>query len=343
MSDDLLSRQLLLGDPAQNPLQTLRNFREGWTEVVLATGGRRKKTQHAPIIPAGGREPTFPIARLAVLPYAGSLPAIRLGSRRSQFADSLEAGLLANFGVPIRRFRSPPPLRETRSGEMENPNEAQLLRHCAQRGNERAWSEFIQRFGGQLQATVRYSLRRCGEAPSTDGVEELLQEVYCRLLENDGRHLRDCRGERDSEIAAYLARIAETVVRDQFRRRRALKRGGNCPVVRQIDKADSMATPFDTRGCPERRALARSHLLALFERYRAQGPRRRQERNLQVLLWSLVEGWTSREIAAALPGRPSPSSVNSLLYRLRRRLASVPTSSSLRRTQHAGALSDRTS
>ncbi len=231
---------------------------------------------------------------------------------------------------------------------MENLQTGQLLRRCAHQGNEQAWSQLIQRFGGELRAVVRSNLRQCGERPTAEGVAEALQEVYCQLLDNDGRHLRNFRGVRESELSNYLARITESVVRDLLRRRRALKRGGGFRRVRLVDKAETLPDPFDTRYCPERQTLARDQLRVLFARYRSQGPSHRQERNLRILLWSLVDGRTSREIAAALPERPSPSSVNSLLYRLRKRLASLPTppsitSSSLRRTQHAGAPSDRTS
>lgn len=226
---------------------------------------------------------------------------------------------------------------------MEYLNETQLLHHCAQRGNERAWSELVQRFDSQLQMAVRRGLRRGGAKLSVDEVNEMVQEVYCRLLDNDSRHLRDFRGKCEMEAAAYLSRIAETVVRDQLRRQRALKRGGFHLAMRQVDLASLRVTRIDTRDCPERRAMARSQLHRLLERYRASAPQRLHDRNLKILRWSLLEGWTSREIAGALPEKPTVSSVNSLLFRLRRRLASLPTSSSLRRIRRDAALSDHTS
>ena len=149
---------------------------------------------------------------------------------------------------------------------MENSSETQLLHHCAQRGNDRAWSELVQRFDSQLQMAVRRGLRRGGAKLSVDEVNEMVQEVYCRLLDNDSRHLRDFRGNCEMEAAAYLSRIAETVVRDQLRRQRALKRGGFHLAMRQVDLASLVVTRIDTRACPERRALARSQLRRLLER-----------------------------------------------------------------------------
>ena len=46
-----------------------------------------------------------------------------------------------------------------------------------------------------------------------------------------------------------------------------------------------------------------------------------RQRNLRVLRWALVEGWSSREIVRAEGGRMAVSTVDTLVHRARRRLA----------------------
>ena len=62
-----------------------------------------------------------------------------------------------------------------------------------------AWEELIGRFGTGLKARVGSVLRRCGVRPRNEHVEEIVQEVYCRLLAGGSRRLRRCRaGDRSS-------------------------------------------------------------------------------------------------------------------------------------------------
>jgi DNA-directed RNA polymerase specialized sigma24 family protein len=204
---------------------------------------------------------------------------------------------------------------------------AQLLHRCApganaDEGHEAAWRLFIRRYGRHLARAIRRTLRECGESCGRDVVEELRQEVYCRLLERDGQRLRNFRGSSDTAtVHAYLGAIARSVVVDDLRRRSALKRGGGlqrCAIARSaFEFAPDAARPTP---CPEQRAIAREGLRALIGNYAAETDTSQLRRSLQVLRWALVEGWSSREIAAALPGRLTPGSVDSMLYRLRRRL-----------------------
>ena len=204
---------------------------------------------------------------------------------------------------------------------MENETRIELLRRCAEEGGEQAWNELIRQFGQHLRRTVRRSLRRSGLSLDADGVEEMIQEVYCRLLEHDGRRLRQFRGNAEPSLAAYLAKIAESAVFDQVRHRRAAKRGGDRLIKKSLQALAAQGFDLDAHDCPEQRAIDRDRVRHLIRKFRsAKGPRNRG-RDLRILRLALLEGWTSREIAAVLPEPRTSSSVDSLLYRLRQRLA----------------------
>jgi RNA polymerase sigma factor (sigma-70 family) len=54
--------------------------------------------------------------------------------------------------------------------------------------------------------------------------EDLVQDVYKRLIEDDCRALKQFSGSSENSFCAYLAMIAVNVVRDHFREARAQKR-----------------------------------------------------------------------------------------------------------------------
>jgi DNA-directed RNA polymerase specialized sigma24 family protein len=167
---------------------------------------------------------------------------------------------------------------------------------------------------------VSGALVRRGGPFGEDLLEELVQEVWCRLLAGDRRALRDYRGGCDREAAAYLRRIAAAVVADRLRAERASKRRP-LRLVRLEPPLVEHGRLADRSGCPERRLLARERIRRL-ERLCGElvAGRRRRER-LIVARLALVEGSSSGEIVAHLGAPWTVSRVNSFLFRLRRRLA----------------------
>jgi DNA-directed RNA polymerase specialized sigma24 family protein len=177
---------------------------------------------------------------------------------------------------------------------------------------EAAWEELVVRYGTGLKARVGSVLRRCGVPPHCDQVEEIVQEVYCRLLAGGGRRLRRCRASSDVQVAAFLGKVAERVALDQLRAARALKRGGD-----QTDQGTMDERAVDPRANPEELVLGRERLRLFLERCSAAGGRGDHRRNARILALA-VGGWTSHEIAWAVGGELSARRVTGLLRRMRR-------------------------
>ena len=59
----------------------------------------------------------------------------------------------------------------------------ELMRRCAVRRDASVWQEFRSRFEVRLVAGLRRGLRRTGLHHPPVEVEDLLQDVYCKLLE----------------------------------------------------------------------------------------------------------------------------------------------------------------
>jgi RNA polymerase sigma factor (sigma-70 family) len=189
------------------------------------------------------------------------------------------------------------------------------------RSHETRWNELVERHGERVRSAVRVALRRFDERPDPERVDDLAQEVWCRLLERDRMRRAGPRGEREGETATYLRRVATTVVADVLRAEGAAKRRPRALLSLEPGDFGLRREPADERASPLRRLLARDQLrryLALCGRL--VGRRDARARRLVVrLAW--VAGLTSTDIARRIGGRWTSSGVDSLLHRLRRRLA----------------------
>ena len=198
-----------------------------------------------------------------------------------------------------------------------------LLRRCAAGGDEAAWRRFLELFGPALEAGVRRVARQAGLPGDSASREELLQEVYCRLLENGGRILLDCRADSEPAAAAYLRRVAANAAVDRLRLLTAVKRGRHLQVrLRDPHRGRWRASFIAESPGPEARLLARERRRRAFARCRRLVGGRTPRRDVSVLFLAYCRGLSSREIARRLGGGLTPARVDSLMHRLRRRLAS---------------------
>ncbi|MDX1503842.1 MAG: sigma-70 family RNA polymerase sigma factor [Thermoanaerobaculia bacterium] len=200
---------------------------------------------------------------------------------------------------------------------------AELVRRCARERDPRLWEEFVRAFGTRLKGGVRRALRRSGGAVRDEELDDLLQDVYCKLLENGARSLVLCRAADGREAGAYLGRVAETVVLDRLRAAAAAKRGRDLLVTPPAHvEADPAERAVDSSArSPEERLLNRERRRIFLLRCRdAAGPRD-PRRDLKILYLAFLEGMTSREIARRLGPGLTPGSVDSLVHRAKRRLA----------------------
>lgn len=196
-----------------------------------------------------------------------------------------------------------------------------LLARCANSFESDPWREFVRRFEDRLTGGIDRAVRRFGVRLSPEEREDLVQDAYYRLLDKQALGLRRCRARRESEISAYLGRIGERVVVDHLRAGAALKRGRRLLVNRLMGYQEDLTDrAVDRSPSPEEWVLSRERRRFFLERCRdAVG--RRSVRDLNVLYLAFFEGHSSREICRRLGGGLTPSCVDSMVHRLKRRLA----------------------
>jgi hypothetical protein len=199
------------------------------------------------------------------------------------------------------------------------PESWRLLRICTARSCEVSWRLLVERHGPDLERAVRRMLLAGGPLTEPGLVQDLMQEVYLRLVAGWRRPASRFRGASDGEARAYLRRVAATVVLDSRRDARADKRGGGAKLI-QLDPEVAEALPAPPGDSPEYRVERRERRRLFRHRCRALLGRRASARTIRVAELAIVDGLSSREIVAASGHRLRETGVNSTVFRLRRRL-----------------------
>lgn len=190
-----------------------------------------------------------------------------------------------------------------------------LRRSSWEKAGEAFWEELVRRHGETLKVRIRGILRAAGIDPGPERLEEMVQEVYFRLLSRGMKHLNRGVDNRDL-VPAYMARIAERVAIDEVRAHRS----GRHTKVRWVP-VDPENLVADSSSNPEDRFLRAEKRRLFLDRCRAVAAlgRENQRRNFRILHLAFLEGWSSREIARA-EGRLAASTVDTVVSRARRLL-----------------------
>ena len=186
----------------------------------------------------------------------------------------------------------------------------------------RLWDGLVRAHGARLKAVLRRALARRRHPATDDLVDDLVQEVWCRVFERCRHPLVGLATGGGGLTFSYLAQTARNVATDRVRAERAAKRGGGW--LRHDEggeDGDAAASVPDPTPGPEQRLLARERRRRFRQRCRPYVSRRRTARDLAIVERALLDGWSSRQILGALDGQLSESSVDTLVHRVRRGLA----------------------
>ncbi len=204
--------------------------------------------------------------------------------------------------------------------------ELAIVKECAEGGTENAWRSFVEIFDRQIRGNIVQTLLRLDLRAYRDTVDELVQEVYCRLLDKNRRALRHCRAQSDSSFRGYLACLCTNLVVDHLRSRSAQKRGGwqsswgSYADPRRDSVAERLESVADHAAGPEARFLMAESRRFFLRSCGSLLDGKSPQRDLEIVRLAFVEGWTSREISERLEGRLKPGSIDSMIHRQRRRL-----------------------
>jgi DNA-directed RNA polymerase specialized sigma24 family protein len=185
------------------------------------------------------------------------------------------------------------------------------------------WGAVVRRHDARLRSRVRRVLCNSGLRPQTETVDEVVQEIYCRLIESGRHRLCQAGSSTDPELLSYLRIVAERTTLDQIRLATALKRSAVAPIRLLFGRRSRRFMEWipDPGPTPEQAALHRERQRDLLDRCRRMRGLGSGRRNAWVMRMAVLEGYTSQEIARAAGGRLTSHNVDMLVHRLRRRLA----------------------
>jgi len=150
--------------------------------------------------------------------------------------------------------------------DLRNLSAPELVSLCvANTANTDLWSEFVRRFAPTVRFYIRKTLPRLqnGTTLRPHGINDendLFQNTILRLLKRDSALLKRFVGTREEEFVAFLAVVAESVVRDSLRRRMAYKR----PNEYRRNHSDNFDFPVseNSKGARLKEPVAERRLLA---------------------------------------------------------------------------------
>jgi RNA polymerase sigma-70 factor (ECF subfamily) len=204
-------------------------------------------------------------------------------------------------------------VRGPKAPQAANPiSSSELIRACASSNNEIPWTEFIRRFHGVIAGAVLRTARQWGE-PSRAQVEDLIQDTYLKLCEDNSRLLASFRPRHEDAIYGFLKVVTANVVRDHFKSALAAKRGASQTeaIVEtvQIDKQPGTNHALDV-------ATQRLQLEQIDKVLRQVAAGNDQERKRTIFWLRHRQGFTAREIASIPSLGLTTEGVESVLMRL---------------------------
>lgn len=209
----------------------------------------------------------------------------------------------------------------------------ELLRRCLERPpDEAAWQEFVYRYHPSIKAAVAKTFRarvsqeteRRAQFPD-DLIEDLVQTVFVRLVEEGNRALKRFEGEHENSIYRYLGIISMNVVRDHFREAKAQKRPKvTFSLDELLDNSGDGGMLKDAISSIDGQPIMGSALNLTMEDVEAALIRSvsRKHRDRDALIFKLryFDGLTLEEIRRALGLDISPMGIGSILNRINGKL-----------------------
>ncbi len=191
---------------------------------------------------------------------------------------------------------------------------AELVRACAGSNDERAWAEFIRRFQLVIAAAVLRTARHWGE-PSRTQLDDLIQDTYLKLCENDSRLLRSFQPRQEDSIYGFLKVVACNVVHDHFKAALAAKRGAS--QTEAIDGIEPVKDDPKVAAADNFDAVSQRLQLEQIDKILRQVTAGKDQERKRTIFWLRHrQGLTAREIASIPSIGLTTEGVESMLLRL---------------------------
>ena len=203
-----------------------------------------------------------------------------------------------------------------------------LVALCAREPwNRKAWLEFYDRFDDRIRLVIYRECKAMGvpnrDVQFQDTVEDLVQDVYMKLLANNCKALKDFIGASENSVYTYLGIIARNEVRNYFTKINAQKRP---TVERSIDdllniseKGGKIRTKNITRSpyADLEVEFLKEEIENILDRIVTGSSK---HRNKLIIKLNIYQGLSAEQIASQLPYDLSSKTVSNLITKIKQKL-----------------------
>jgi RNA polymerase sigma-70 factor (ECF subfamily) len=187
-----------------------------------------------------------------------------------------------------------------------------LAKACAHSANAAEWEDFVRRCVPLASLVALRITRMWVSDPSPATVDDIVQEVFLKLCEQERRILRDFQPRGEDSVLGLLRIVAASVANDYFRRIYSAKRGGKVVTLPLMD--DDTQSPM--QGPRPAAQMQQSTLFAQLDQKLLSAPETIPERD-RALFWLYYrQGYTAEEIARLSAAGLTAKGVESALRRV---------------------------
>jgi RNA polymerase sigma-70 factor (ECF subfamily) len=187
-----------------------------------------------------------------------------------------------------------------------------LAKACARSADAAEWGDFVARCMPLASLMALRVSRMWVSDPSPATVDDIVQEVFLKLCEQERRILRDFEPRGEDSFFGLLRIVAGSVANDYFRRTRSTKRGGKVVTLSLTDE-EPQAPASGARSAAR---IEQSALHAQLDEKLRSAPESIGERD-RALFWLYYrQGYTAEEIARLSATGLTAKGVESALRRV---------------------------
>jgi RNA polymerase sigma-70 factor, ECF subfamily len=187
-----------------------------------------------------------------------------------------------------------------------------LARACSRSADAAEWEEFVRRCTPLASLVALRVSRLWLSGPSPAAVDDIVQEVFVKLCEQERRILADFEPRGEDSFLGLLSMVAASVANDYFRRLYSAKRGGKV-VINTLGDDEVL---FSAASAHPAAQMQRSALLAQLDDKLLSAPEIVGERDRAFFWLYYREGFTAEEIAGLPDAGLTAKGVESALRRI---------------------------
>ena len=188
----------------------------------------------------------------------------------------------------------------------------ELAMACAHSADAAEWQDFVCRCVPLASLVALRVSRMWVSEPSRSTVDDIVQEVFLKLCEQERRILRDFEPRGEDSFFGLLRIVTASVANDYFRRIYSTKRGGKVVTMALMD--DDAQMPLD--GARPVARMQQAALMAELDEKLRSAPEEIGERDRALFWLYYQQGYTAEEIARISGAGLTAKGVESALRRV---------------------------